>query len=256
LLLLLLLNYGVYLILRGPLPLDPQLIAHRGGAAYAPENTLAAFRRGIIEGDDWLEMDVQMTKDGALVVIHDETVDRTTNGRGQVGDLTLAQIRALDAGQGERVPTFDEVLALVKKSGVGLMPEAKSAHLYPGIETKMVQAVVEADYVDETVIQSFQPQALDTIHALNPNVQLCALYGLWQFRLSGTQPGQARIVCPMAEMVLLNPWQLKQAHVEGRQVFAWFWILEHPVVMRLLLTLGVDGLIVDDPAALRNILGR
>ena len=124
------LNYGVYLILRGPLPLDPQLIAHRGGAAYAPENTLAAFRRGIVDGADWLEMDVQMTKDGALVVIHDETVDRTTNGRGQVGDLTLAQIRALDAGQGERVPTFDEVLALVKKSGVGLMPEAKSAHLY------------------------------------------------------------------------------------------------------------------------------
>ena len=161
-----------------------------------------------------------------------------------------------DPGQGERVPTFDEVIALAKDSGVGLMPEAKSAHLYPGIEAKMVQAVVEADYVDNTVIQSFQPQALDTIHALNPNVQLCALYGLWHFRLSGAQPGQAKIVCPMAEMVILYPWQLKQAHAEERQVFAWFWALEHPVVMHLLLTLGVDGLIVDDPVALRNLLER
>ena len=255
-LLLLLFNYGGYLIFRGPLPLNPQLIAHRGGGAYAPENTLAAFRRGIVEGADWLEMDVQMTKDGALVVIHDETVDRTTNGHGRVDQLTLAQIRALDAGQGEQVPTFDEVIALAKESGVGIMPEAKSAHLYPGIEAKMVQALVGADYVDQTVIQSFQPQALDTIHDLNPNVRLCALYGLWHFRLSGAQPGQARIVCPMAEMVMLYPWQLKQAQAEGQQVFVWFWVLEHPVVMRFLLTLGVDGLIVDDPVALRNILGR
>lgn len=197
-----------------------------------------------------------MTEDGALVVIHDETVDRTTNGRGRVGHLTLAQIRALDAGHGERVPTFDEAIALAKESGVGIMPEAKSAHLYPGIEAKMVQAVVEAGYVDKTVIQSFQPQALETIYALNPDVQLCALNGLWQFRLSGAQPGQAKIVCLMAEMVLLNPWLLKQAHAEGRQAFVWFGVLEHPVVMRFLLTLGADGLIVDDPVALNNILGR
>lgn len=249
-------NYGGYLIFRGSLPLNPQLIAHRGGPAYAPENTLAAFRRGISAGADWLEMDVQMTKDGALVVIHDETVDRTTNGHGRVDQLTLAQIRALDAGQGEQVPTFDEVIALAKESGVGIMPEAKSTHLYPGIEAKMVQAVVDADYVDQTVIQSFQPQALDTIHDLNPNIRLCALYGLWHFRLSGAQPGQARIVCPMAEMVMLYPWQLKQAQAEGRQVFVWFWVLEHPVVMRFLLTLGADGLMVDDPVALRNILDR
>ena len=86
LVLLLLLYYGAYFVSRGTLPTDPQLIAHRGGPVYAPENTLSAFRNAIETGIDWLEMDVQMTKDGTLVVIHDESVDRTTNGSGNVKD--------------------------------------------------------------------------------------------------------------------------------------------------------------------------
>jgi len=251
-----LLYYGFYFAFRGPLPSDPQLIAHRGGPAYAPENTLAAFRHAIAVGADWIEMDIQMTKDGALIVMHDETVDRTTNGTGRVRDLTLEQIRALDAGRGEQVPTFEEVIALAKEAGVGIMPEAKLAHLYPGMEAQMVQAIVEADYVEKTVIQSFEPQVLNTIHALNPDIQVCPLYGLWDLSLSGPQPGEANMVCPMAEMVILNPWMLKQAHAEGRQAFVWFGIIEHPVVMRFILALGADGLMVDDPVALANALGR
>ncbi len=85
-------------------------------------------------GVDWLEFDVQMTKDGALVVIHDETVDRTTNGTGAVRDLTLEEIRSLDAGQGEKVPTFEEVVQLAKTNGVKILPETKSPEFYPGIE--------------------------------------------------------------------------------------------------------------------------
>lgn len=256
LILLPLLYYSFYLTQRGPLPAAPQLIAHRGGSAETPENTLAAFRRAIDSGADWLELDVQMTKDGALVVIHDETVDRTTNGHGRVAELTLAQIRALDAGDGEPVPTFEEVIALAKTARIGLLPEAKSAHLYPELEAKMVQAIEAADYVDRTVIQSFEPAALETIHSLNPQIRLCALYGLGQLKLSGPQPGEATFVCPMAEMVLLDPWLLKQAHAEGRRAFVWFGLIEQPPVMRFLLTLGADGLMVDDPAALANVLGR
>jgi len=248
--------YGVYLLFRRSTPRNPQFIAHRGGPVYAPENTLAAFRQAIADGADWLEMDVQMTKDGVLVVIHDEIVDRTTNGSGQVGELMLAQIRALDAGQGEQVPTFEEVIALAREAGVGLMPEAKSPHLYPGIEAKMVEAIAKADYVDRTVIQSFHPQTLEAIYDLNPDIQVCPLYGLWRFSLSGPQPGEATLVCPMAEMVILNPWILKQAHVEGRQVFVWFGVVEHPVVMQFLLTLGADGLMVDDTRTLADILKR
>src|SRR5512137_114803 len=110
-----------------------QIIAHRGGPAYAPENTLAAFRHAITLGVDWLELDVHLSRDGEVVVIHDETVNRTTNGVGRVADLSLAELRALDAGAGggERVPAFTEVLTLAKEAGVGLLVELKSPHLYP-----------------------------------------------------------------------------------------------------------------------------
>jgi len=251
-----LLYYSLYFIKRDPLPVKPELIAHRGGPAYAPENTLAAFRHAIDIGTDRLEMDVQMTQDGELVVIHDETVGRTTNGTGNVADLTLAEIRALDAGNGEKIPTFAEVIILAKESGVALLPEIKSPHLYPGIEEKVLQAIADADYGEYTIIQSFDPNSMDTLHALNPEAYLCQLYGQGVLSVTGPQPGHADRVCLMAEMVVLNPWMIQQNHQEGRQVLVWFGVIEHPLVMRFLLALGADGLIVDDPPALARILGR
>jgi glycerophosphoryl diester phosphodiesterase len=252
----LLVFYGLGYILRGPLTSNPQLIAHRGGPVYQPENTMPAFIHAIDMGADWIEFDVQRTSDGVLIVFHDETVDRTTDGSGKVADMTWEQIQALDAGNGERVPTFEEVIALAKESGVGVMPEAKSPSLYPGIEAQMVEAVENAGYVDQTVIQSFDPEALDKVHDANPEMAVCALYGLWQFDLGGPQPGEAVYVCPMAEMVLINPWMIRQAHRDGREVFVWFGIVENPLIMRTLLAMGADGLMVDDPIALADIMDR
>lgn len=248
--------YALYFALRGALPDSPQVIAHRGGPANAPENTLAAFRHAISLDVDWIELDVRMTADGALVVIHDDTVDRTTDGSGRVAELTLAQIRALDAGNGERVPTFEEAIALAKEAQVGLLPEAKSPQLYPGIEPEMLQAIEASDYVDRTAVQSFQHESLVTIKSLNPALQVCPLYGPGALGLAAPIPGDAEIVCPMAEMALLNPWMIRQAHSQGRRVFVWFGVVEHPLMMRALLALGVDGLIVDDPSALAEVLGR
>src|SRR5688572_2000375 len=140
----LLVYYGIQVLLRTPALTTLQIIAHRGGTTNVPENTLVAFRNAITQGADWLEFDVQMTKDGVLVVIHDETVDRTTDGSGAVGDLTLEQIRSFDAGQGEKLPTFQEVLELAKTNGVKILPETKSAHLYPGVEEKLLQDLEQA----------------------------------------------------------------------------------------------------------------
>jgi glycerophosphoryl diester phosphodiesterase len=243
--------YGVQVAMRTPALSPFQRIAHRGGRAYAPENTLAAFRNIIAEGVGWLEFDVQMTKDGALVVIHDETVDRTTDGTGAVRDLTLEQIRSFDAGEGEKVPTFEEVVDLAKASGVKIMPETKSAHLYPGLEEKMLQALEQAAYLDQTVIQSFESDSLETLHRLNPQADLCALYGLWQFDVS-TPAGDAQYICPMAEMVLLDPGMIRQAHKDGRHVFVWFGVLEKPAVLSILRFFGADGLIMDAPLALNG----
>jgi len=247
------LYYAVQIALRSA-PLNPfTVIGHRGGRAYAPENTLAAFRNAIQMGSVWLEFDVQMTRDGVLVVMHDDTVDRTTNGHGAVADLTLDQIRSLDAGQGEKVPTFQEVLDLAKASGADIFPETKSAHLYPGIEAKMLAALVQANYLDHTVIQSFEPASLNTLHQLNPQARLCALYGLWQF--SDSRPaGDAGFVCPMGEMVVLNPYMIRQAHNEGRRVFVWFGALQYPFLYRLVAFFGADGLIADDPLLVRQTL--
>lgn len=248
--------YGLYFIFRGPLPANPQLIAHRGGPVYEPENTLIAFQNAIGVGVDWIEMDVQRTQDGVLVVIHDETVDRTTNGSGYVRDLTFEQIRVLDAGNGEQVPTFEEVIALARKAGVGILPEAKSPSLYPGIGAEIVEALIEEEYLDRTVVQSFDLEALEKIQGINPDVQICPLYGLWALDLSEPQPRDAKILCPMAEMVILNPWMIEGAHKQGREVYVWFGVIERPVTMRFLLALGADGLMVDDPLVLAEVLGR
>ena len=250
------LYYLLYFLFRGPLPADPQLIAHRGGLAHNPENTMAAFRYAIDVGADWLEMDVQRTQDGVLVVIHDETVDRTTDGTGNVADLTLEQLHALDAGNGEQVPTFEEVILLAQESGIGLLPEAKSPYLYPGIEAEMVAAVAEAGHLERTVFQSFEADAVENLHLANSEAVVCPLFRLWWEIDAGAPPGDARVLCPMSEPVLLNPWLIRQAHQEGREVYVWLGVLKNPLMMRVMLALGVDGIMVDDPVALGEVLGR
>ena len=254
LLILLVLYYSLYLLIKGPQPAGAQVIAHRGDSAHAPEDTLSAFQGAVQSGADWLEMDVQRTRDGRLVVIHDATVDRTTDGSGNVADLTFDEIRSLKIGDGERVPTFDEAIRLAKAAGVGLFPEAKSGGQDPGIYTEMVAALQQEGYLPQTILQSFDHQGLEAIAGANPGLIACPLYGLWHLSLSEVRPDSAKTVCPMAEMVLLNPWMVRQAHQDGRLVYAWFGVIENPLTMRILLALGVDGLIVDDPSALAKIV--
>jgi len=117
-------------------------VAHRGGAAYAPENTMAAFMNGFELKADFIELDVAMTKDGVLIVIHDDTVDRTTNGTGKVVDLTYDYIRTLDAGSwfspefaGEHVPTLGEVLDAFRGK-IGILIEIKDQRFTRGLNRR------------------------------------------------------------------------------------------------------------------------
>ena len=253
---LILFYYGTYFLLRGPLPAAPYFIAHRGGKVTTPENTLASFRNAIARGADYLEFDVQMTVDGHLIVIHDVTVDRTTDGTGLVGEMTLDQITALDAGKGESVPTFAEVIQLAKENGIDILAEAKSPALYPGLGEKMVNEIIAANYLGHTIIQSFAPETLQEILAYRPGVQFCLLTGLWKFSLPNETPGQSIASCLMAEMVLLNPWMVRAAHARGQQVYIWFGAIEHPLTTRLMLAFGADGVMVDDLAASAEMFGR
>ena len=251
-----LIYYGLYFILRGQLPSDIELLAHRGGPVNAPENTMKAFRNAIEMGVDGFETDIQRSKDGVLVIMHDETVDRTTNGTGRIGDLTFDQIRALDAGDSEIVPTFDEAIKIAKEGGVILVSEAKNHNLYPGLGEDMLEVLKEANYVGETVVLSFDHETLERMKEIETDLKVCPSYGLWALDLSNPQPQSSEVLCPMAEMVILNPWMINQADSGGREVYIWFGAFEHPIFMRIMLSFGVDGLLVDDPIALSNILGR
>jgi glycerophosphoryl diester phosphodiesterase len=109
-------------------------IGHRGAAGHAPENTVAAIRRGISLGVDFVELDVQCTRDGRLVVIHDKLVDRTTDGIGLVSDMTWDKLQLLDAGQGEGIPSLEEALAAAD-GHVGVILEAKTPGIGPAIHS-------------------------------------------------------------------------------------------------------------------------
>ncbi|WP_298827501.1 glycerophosphodiester phosphodiesterase [uncultured Planococcus sp.] len=162
-------------------------IAHRGASGHAPENTMEAFQKGFEMKSDYIEIDVQMTKDGELVVIHDTTVNRTTDGTGKVGDLTLEEIRQLDAGSwfseayaGEGVPTFEEVLDAFRGK-VGILIELKAPELYPGIEEKIADALIERNMSmpnnDKIIIQSFNHKSMKKSKELLPNLSHGVLTG-------------------------------------------------------------------------------
>ena len=147
-------------------------IGHRGAAGHAPENTLAAIQRGIDLGADFVEIDVRRTADGVLVALHDETVDRTTNGRGRVDRLSIQDLKTLDAGNGEYIPTVEEVLE-VAAGRTGLMLELK----VKGVAQKTVKAVQEAGFKEPVIYASFQHDELTNVRSFDPKASLMVLFG-------------------------------------------------------------------------------
>ena len=163
----------------------PLVIAHRGASGTAPENTMAAFRQAVEMGADMIELDVQRTKDGQVVVIHDATLERTTNGSGAVRELTYAEIEQLDAGSwfgegqefaGERVPLLKEVLEFTKGK-CALNIEIKNIpYADPGIEQAVVDLLHETGFLEQVIISSFDHSCLHRIARLEPNVPTACLF--------------------------------------------------------------------------------
>ena len=235
-----------------------QILAHRGSSAYAPENTLAAFRLAVEQRADWLELDVQQTRDGQLVAFHDLRVERTTDGRGALRDLTLADLRTLDAGKwfgpefaGERVPTFDEVLSLAREAGIRLFPEVKDPRFYPGIEERVVAAIRAHGYEDRTIVQSFDGESLERLRKQDSRLRLAALY-TDSNPLRGEPPAGALVVGPQWELVAGDRALVREAHVAGRQVVAW--TVDAPSAARQMLDARVDGIMTNRPDMVRALL--
>jgi glycerophosphoryl diester phosphodiesterase len=239
--------YGAAWLRRSPAAEPLAVIAHRGATdnTGAPEATIGAFQAAIDAGADWLEFDVRRTADGALVVLHDETVDRTTSGTGLVTGLTLADVQALDAGGGARIPTVEEVVDLAKRAGIPILPEIKQGVGTPGLTGQLVDLLRSSAYLEHSVIQSSEPETLEELRRLAPEAKACWITGFGRFDIS-SPPADAAYVCAMAEMVLLNPDMVRQAHDADRKVFAWWAGVETTITARILESYGVDGLIVDD----------
>lgn len=254
------------LLFPGP---DVVTIAHRGASAYAPENTLAAFRTGIRMNADYLEMDLQMTSDGEIVIMHDETVNRTTDGRGRVKNMTLAQIKALDAGswfneqnpmyahpdfEGEQVPTLREVFEAFGDD-VRYMLETKEPADYPGMEEKILELVEEFRLEREVAVQSFSKASLKKIHAMNDEIDLFQL--IWYNRQAHITDNALKEIQSYAAGIGPNFNRMGAGYVQkvkeaGLLVFPY--TVNYQVNMAKAMSLGVDGVHTNYPDRFHEVI--
>lgn len=242
---------------------EVKTIAHRGASGYAPENTLAAYDKAVAMKADYIEIDLQLTKDGHLVSIHDNTLARTTNGNGFIGTTTLSKIKQLDAGswfspefKNEKVPTFDEILSRYKGARTGILIEVKSPEIYPGIEHK-IKATLEKYHMtnganNKIIIQSFNHDYIRKSKALLPRIKHGVLISAASFKTSDTYlksfSNYADFYNPSYK--LINKSLVDRAHRAGLKV--------EPYTVRKkeqvgpLLEAGVDGIITDYPDFVTN----
>ena len=158
------------------------VIAHRGASGNAPENTMAAFKKAVALGANFIETDLQLSRDARLVAIHDATVNRTTNGQGTVHDMTLTELRRLDAGSwfgsefaGERIPTLDEILAFSKKHDVVFYLEIKPGGSWGG-EHALIGALRESGEIPRAVVISFDAAIVLSLRKIEPTLMTGLLY--------------------------------------------------------------------------------
>jgi glycerophosphoryl diester phosphodiesterase len=232
--------------------------AHRGASVDCPENTLLAFNRAIEMGVDALELDLHLSRDNALVVIHDSTLDRTTNGFGLVAHHSLADIRKLDAGQGQKVPILSEVFDLVRNNSLRLCLEIKghteAAEL--ATATALVQAVEDADLIGRCILTSFSKAALLRVRALQPALSLMLdpspQNGTLTPRQICAQTLRAGANIVSFEGQYVTPELAKECRLVG--LILWAWTPTSPEQMREMINLGVQGLVTDQPDILNKVL--
>jgi glycerophosphoryl diester phosphodiesterase len=233
-------------------------IAHRGASALAPENTIAAFERAVELGADVIELDLHMSQDGELVVIHDDTLDRTTDGSGPVHQRSLAELMRLDAGRwfgegfaGQRIPRLDEVLdRFAGKVPLALEIKAGST-FFPGIEEKVVSALRERAAIDQTAVASFDHYALRRLKEIEPTIRTAALLVGRPVSLSALA-GPAKADGLALEASFVTNTEVEACRAAGLHIVVW--VVNDPAQMRHFIALGVDGIITDRPDLLRLAL--
>ncbi len=257
----------------------PRIAGHRGAAGTLPENTLPSFRRGLEEGATFLEMDVHATGDGEIVIIHDATVERTTDGAGAVRDMSLEELQRLDAGyrftadggsthpfrgQGIRVPSLREFFAEFPDARATVeikeLPPPAMETLFDVIEEfgKARQVLVAAE--DDAAMRSaralIRERGLPVATGFSTGEIRALMTALWSGQTPPSEvPGRAlQIPRRHGGIDLVTPASLAAAHALGVEVHVW--TVNDADEMSELLALGVDGIITDFPGRLREVIGR
>lgn len=235
-------------------PTRAEVQAHRGASAIAPENTIAAFRAAAEQGARWVELDVALLADDTLVVIHDDTIDRTTSGTGSLGALRRDDLAALDAGtwfdarfSGERLPTLAEAIDALGELGMSANVEIKQHEHHKSLD-QLVHAV-QADIArrganTEIMISSFDPEALKAMHALEPDLEMAMLWVVppedWADQLKAIPATTIHM-----HYKALSIGLLEQTREKGIKVRAW--TCNNPIELISFWGAGLTGVITDDP---------
>lgn len=235
----------------------PLIFAHRGASARHPENTLAAFRAAIQLGADGIELDAQLTRDQEVVVFHDPSLERTTNGTGLVREHTFAELSLLSAGSWMhprfascRIPHLREVLTLVKPTRLQVIVELKNFLVpQPDLEARVIQLLRMHDMEHRTIISSFNFNSLLQVKKLAPAVRTALLYfghlrEPWEL---ARQYQTDQLHVPKEE---ITPALIKQSHRHGLEVMGW--TVNRPETMLHFGKLGIDGIITNYPLRARK----
>ncbi len=235
--------------------------AHRGASGYAPENTIESFELAVSQQADGIELDVQLTKDGELVVIHDESVDRVSDGTGYVKDYTLAELKRLNVNRPHpeyakvQIPTLREVYEAVKESGITVNVELKTGiFFYPGICGKVLELAEELGMEDRVWYSSFNHMTLVSLKRMNPNVRTGVLYSDgWLNVAEYASRIQADALHP-AFYNVQYPSFMKDAREHGLAVHPW--TVNDRAALEYMAKEHVDAVITNYPDRARRVLAE
>jgi glycerophosphoryl diester phosphodiesterase len=232
--------------------------AHRGYSGNYPENTMLAFQKAIEVGADGIENDVHLTKDGVLVIIHDEKVDRTTNGTGYVKDMTYAELQELDAsylfpqyGQ-QKIPTLREYLELVKDEDIITNIELKTGVFeYPGIEEKVYEMLKEYDLADRIIISSFNHYSVMRMKEIAPEIKCGLLEESWLLN-AGEYVAKSGVECFHPFYKNMTKELAAEVKSHGLEINTWT-ANEEDEILELIRN-GVDGIISNEPELVKKVI--
>jgi glycerophosphoryl diester phosphodiesterase len=213
-------------------------IAHRGASAYEPENTMRSFKRAIEMGADMLEFDVRLSRDGHLVIMHDEQVDRTTNGYGLVGEKTLSELKKLDAGNGARVPTLEEVIDLAKGK-TGFVIELKESDT----EEWVISLIKENGLIEDVFIVSFHQDLLKRVKELEPTIRTGLILHSSPDPIRLAKECLADAVAPFHDFITRD--LVQKAHDNNLILITW--VVDSRERAEKLRDMWVDGIVTNKP---------